>query len=676
MKKILLSVLFACVAIVGFAQAPIMSQGFDGVTVPGMPTGWTNVHTGGGNGWVTATAQTDLYFGTIPNTGTHTAYAVVNEYGFPKNTPATMTTTNFNLTGVTTPYLVYDYMYWEAYLNASPYTHEAAWIEFSSNGGGSWAFLDSIPAFTVSGQSWTTRFIPLPVSSSSTCQLRFVYNDHGANLIGVAVDNILVYGAVSTDIGLSSVSPAPGSATAYAATGGGITFSGVATNYGSTTISSFTATYKVGTGTAVTAPIAVSIPPYSSAPFSFPAPYTVAGMGDLSVKIWVTTTGETYMNNDTMSTVITGVPFMPKKRVFFEEATGTWCGWCVRGIVYMDSLWRADSSNVAIISVHNGDPMQSDNASSASYDVMAGKLVSGYPSMIIDRHIVDDPSGAFDDYDANKDLFGYANMGLTTTTAAGAVTAHVKVEPAINMTGDYRLELIVTEEEVTGVGGTWDQHNYYAVGGSGHSIILHTIGYDFNNLPSSIPGVKFPFVARYTIPTDLGTTASQNGVSGSLPSFMHFGHEYTYDFAPVTIASNWNASKLRYTVAMIDNNAANATFGYVLNSVTTSSKPGYSFITVSFVGVAEVNGGISEVTVYPNPATDEAHVRFQLKEATTVKFTIYDAVGREVFGVPAEKMNAGGQQLNFSTENLPSGIYNVVISTEGGKVSQRLSIVK
>lgn len=50
--------------------------------------------------------------------------------------------------------------------------------------------------------------------------------------------------------------------------------------------------------------------------------------------------------------------------------------------------------------------------------------------------------------------------------------------------------------------------------------------------------------------------------------------------------------------------------------------------------------------------------------------------GREVFSVPAEQMNAGGQQINFSTAGLPSGIYNVVINTGNGTLSQRLSVIK
>ncbi len=674
MKKRLLSLAFACFGLAyGSSAQVVLSQDFSS----GFGS-WTHVNTGGGAGWTIATTATSTPLGSIP---AHGSYAVVSESALGSgqyNNPSVLTSPSFSLAGVTAPYLSYNCYYFEAYLSSTG-THERGWVDFSTDGGSTWSTIDSIkyngyPAGSFNS-NWITKFVAL-TGTSANCKLKFTYKDNGGHIIGVAVDNIMVYGSGATDLGLNDVSPITGSSASYYISGGTATITGNVTNYSTTALASYTVWVKVGTG-APTSSLFGGVGATSTASFSIPSPVTVPAPGQLPIKIWVVAGGDANHANDTLGTTLVGVPFMPKKRIAFEEATGTWCGWCVRGIVYMDSLWRVHAPDVAVISIHNSDPMSSLNSSTTAYDGMMGNFISGYPSMVIDRRYTDDPSGAFDDYAADKDLFGFANLGITTTTSGSDVTAHIKVEPAITLTGDYRLELIVEEDNVTSGGGstgTWLQHNYYAVGGAGHSSPMKTLGYDFNNLPTDIPGVEFPFVARYTLPTDLSTTP--NGVAGSLPTYMHFGVEYTYDFTPVTIPSTWNAAKLRYIVYLIDNNPANPTYGTILNSTTSTSTPGYVFTPVSFVGVANVNGGIQDMKVFPNPASDITHVQFQLGEASNIGFSIYDMTGRVVMTVPSENMVAGAHQLNISTENLASGIYNIVVKSDKGQVTQRLSIAK
>ena len=59
------------------------------------------------------------------------------------------------------------------------------------------------------------------------------------------------------------------------------------------------------------------------------------------------------MLNDTLSKSIVALAFQPTKRVLFEEATGTWCQWCPRGAVYMDSLHKVYPTTAMLVAVHN-----------------------------------------------------------------------------------------------------------------------------------------------------------------------------------------------------------------------------------------------------------------------------------------------------------------------------------
>jgi len=667
MKKRLLSLAFACFGLAYSSSAQIvLSQDFSSGIAP-----WTVATTGGGAGWSLATSATSTPLGTIPAHGT---YLIANEGTLGSgqyNNPTVLTSPMFSLVGVTAPYLTYNSYYFEAYIGSTG-VHERGWVDFSTDGGTTWSTIDSIKyngyPTTTFDNNWVNKFVALS-GSSATCQLRFTYKDNGSHIIGAGIDNIMVYGSTATDLGLNSVAPIAGSTAAYYLVGNTAIITGNVTNYNSATdITSYNVNYQVGTGSVVTNPISTTVAHLSSGSFSFTTGYTIPSTGQFPIKVWVSASGDANHNNDTLSTAVVGVSFKPKKRVVFEEATGTWCGWCVRGIVYMDSLWRADSNNLAIVSVHNSDPMSSLNTSTTAYDNLMGNYIGGYPSMVIDRRYTDDPSGAFDDFLADSSLFAFASLGLNVTISGTSVTAHAKVTPALNLTGDYRLELVVEEDKVTsggGTTGTWLQHNYYAVGGAGHATSMKTLGYDFNNLPTDIPGVEFPFVARYTLPTDLNTTP--NGVAGSLPSSMTSGTQYTYDFTPITVPTTWNIRKLRYLLYLIDNNSSNNTFGTILNS---------TYATYPFVGVADVNSGLDGVKVFPNPASDLTHIQFNLSEPTNVGFTIYDMTGRVVLSGASELMVAGAHQMNISTETLSSGIYNVVVTSDKGQVSQRLSIAK
>ena len=230
MKKILLSLAFAAFGLTvnSYAQT-IMSQNFVGTTVPGMPTGWTAAHTGAGNGWQTTTSATNLYFGTVPNTAPHTEYAVVDDYATPGNDPASMVSPTFSLAGATTPYLSYDYIFFEAYLAGPPEVFEAAWVDISTNGGTTWTTIDSMTA--LSSVAWNTHFISLSAyTGMTTCSLRFMYSDHGSSIIGAAVGNVNVFNVQPNDISLTAVTPVAGAANDYFVTGSNVTFAGTMQN--------------------------------------------------------------------------------------------------------------------------------------------------------------------------------------------------------------------------------------------------------------------------------------------------------------------------------------------------------------------------------------------------------------------------------------------------------------
>lgn len=671
MKKIYLLLCLAIfsTAVCTHAQV-VLSENFESVTLPTLPAGWTQSHTGGGDGWVSNKGPVRWQgYDVLP----HSKYALIDDARHYRNDPATLTSPTFSLVGVTNPHLSFEMMY----LESSPiigWPGEKAWVEISTDGGMSYTPLDTLHMVAV----WLPRFIDLSgITPTANCKLRFGYRDqpglYGGGLAGIAIDNILVYSPTATDMGMTTVAPDEGIVESYVNTGDSVIFIGKVANMGTSSIPSFTISWQVGSSAPVSQYFSAATAAFGWNGYTaFSIAYHPTGTGPQTVKLWVTATGDTNPLNDTLRTVITGVaPNVPIKRMFIEEMTGAWCTWCPRGIVFMDSIWHADSTKVNIACVHSKigqDAMVNDNPCSRSYDTFTvGIGGGGYPSAIIDRRLNSAVELIFDTYGQNKKMFGFANMGVSRTIMGSSLVAKATIKPEMELSGDYRLELIVTEEDVTGTDVLYHQGNAY----SGSSTTMVGGGYDFNALPPIIPAgdIKFAFVARYTIPYNLNT--EPNGVPGSLPSSMHAGSYYTYTFSSITIPANWNPAKLRCIALLIDNNPQSANYGYVLNSVKHTDPQ------LNAPGIV-ANGAHASASsyLYPNPASNVVNVSFELPEAADVAVSVYDVTGRKMGSTPITNMLPGTREVMMPINALPAGVYNVVLNAGSERISRTLSVVK
>jgi hypothetical protein len=636
-----------CLSTNVFAQ-DIMTQNFESSNIPALPTGWTQT-TKATTGWKTNTgrlASTGSWF--IPE---HTKYAVVDDWNNNDlNDSTRLVSPTFSLVGHPNAFVILDYYFVAANYNGGP--KESAYLQISTDNGNTWANIDT---FKGSGDTWQLSAKSLSsYAGMATVRLGVFYNDGAGGskkLIGCAVDNIKVYDPLSKDITLKSVTPVNGSPKDYGVSSSNLTVGGSILNYGSSTITDFTVFYQLGSGAVISSSInGISVPQFSTYDFTASNPLPLPGtLGTYPVNIWVVATGDGDATNDSNNTSVTTVTFMPNKKILVEEGTGTWCGWCPRGAVYMDSLWNTHPNDVSLVAVHNGDPMVV-----SAYDSWMGGKISGYPSVVVDRREVLDPSDLIDVYNNEHDYFGYANLTLTPMEA-GSFNLSVKatVTPAIDLNGDYRLAMALVEDEVHGTASTYGQHNYYAGGGSGP---LHGAGFEWENEASIIPAedMYFKFVAR-------GIYPSPTGAAGSLPGTMTAGTTYDYTFATTNIPQPYNRANMRYVVMLI-----NAADGSVLNS---------NYATV-VAGVSNVNAGINKFDVYPNPATDRTFVSFKLDDKATVFIEVIDALGRTVSSIPAQQMIAGTHNIEMNIANIAAGSYTVKMQTEKGAVTQHLSVIK
>jgi hypothetical protein len=83
------------------------------------------------------------------------------------------------------------------------------------------------------------------------------------------------------------------------------------------------------------------------------------------------------------------------------------------------------------------------------------------------------------------------------------------------------------------------------------------------------------------------------------------------------------------------------------------------------------NEMVSGVSVYPNPATENIAIDFNLANSSDVTIEVVDATGKVAIAKTLASQTAGQANVSFETSALNSGVYFVNISTEAGKATQK-----
>lgn len=626
------------------------TEDFETVTIPALPLGWTTTTTGT-TGWKSHTGPIAFTNGwVIP---AHSQYAVVDDWNNPNdiNNPGRISTPSINLSTATKPYLYFEYYYAQAsYMGGG----ESCIIEVSTNGGIFYTLFAFLPGQFAGG--WHPIYLDVSAyAGQSNVQFAISYMDGNDTLMGAAIDNIKVFDPPANDIEMKSINPVPGGLTAYGVANANINLGGIIFNSGLSTINSFALKYQEGTGPVVTDNITgLNIAPFTGASFSAITPFTLpATLGDYNIKLWAELPGDTNPLNDSGSTILTTVPYMPVKKILAEEGTGTWCGWCPRGAVYMDSIAKNSyNSSFSLVAVHNADTM-----TVPTYDAKIDSLILGYPSVVIDRRQVIDPNKLINIYNEQKGYFGYADITLANVLPISypVYKLAVDVKPVVDLVGDYRLALAITENGVKGTGPEWEQENYYSYQMS--NIPFTGAGLDWQAEPKKVPASKMVYdhVARAIFP-------DPNGAAGSLPLSMTAGNTYSYTFNVALNFVWFPYQQDMHAVVMLIRNAD----GQVLNS---------NSITLP-VGISDIDAGIKGFRVFPNPASQFVYVNFFLEEAMDVKILVADVTGRTVQVIEKNDLSGGTHSITMDMSRQSNGVYNVILQTDKGNISARLAVIK
>lgn len=223
-----------------------------------------------------------------------------------------------------------------------------------------------------------------------------------------------------------------------------------------------------------------------------------------------------WMEHDGERVEKTLYPGVYPRRMVAEEATGTWCMWCVGGIVMMEHMKATYPDNFIGIAVHGGsDPMTLDN-----YSING----TGYPRVSVNREIFNlSPSEVEPYIESYIDAVPEAVVNGQYEINDGKVSLTAKTIAAqAHNNSDYNIAVVVTENDVHVPGDRdYNQKNAYAGGENG------PMG-GFEDKPAVISSddMWYQDVARCIL-------SDRRGVQGSVPAQLKPGEptvfNYTFD---------------------------------------------------------------------------------------------------------------------------------------------------
>ena len=241
---------------------------------------------------------------------------------------------------------------------------------------------------------------------------------------------------------------------------------------------------------------------------------------------------------------------MPKHRAVVEEYTGTWCGYCPRGMVGLKKMNQLYPEDFVGISYHNDDPM----CITYSYP----SSVQGFPDAWLDRvrqtdAFLGDGSAYPGPFGLDKvwlkrcEEFAPASVDVESTLANGTINIKSYVTfPVDADASGYKLAYAVLHDGMTGKSANWLQSNYY--GGSA-----------FDD-PDMQPFVNGGSSMAVTFDDVIVFTSGNKGIEGSLPAqaVADVPVEHTYSI-PLTKVVNvsgeslvQDTEKMRVVVLLLD----------------------------------------------------------------------------------------------------------------------------
>lgn len=422
---------------------------------------------------------------------------------------------------------------------------------------------------------WTEHSVSLAEYAGKTVYIAFVNDSKDKTCL--YVDDIFV--GVPSNVGLTT------NLTRVIQQYGDITVSGQAFATSDKSVTSYTIGYRIN-GETYEQDFSGTLEPGKKADFILDKKFHINRNQTEDYEVWIKSGAD--------STGISGrISSYPRKLVS-EEVTGTWCGYCVRGIVAMKNMKEKYPDSFIGIAIHNSSAVWTDAMAygvEEYNELLCSKCnISGYPHCVFNRNSMYsiDP-GDMEIYYKQIMNSSTNNCGIQLEASYDEATNTIKANTDVYFAADienadYSLAYVLVENNVhrtnedlgipEGKPTGYEQNNYYADNAMGE------MG-GFENLPSTVPADQMWYndVARTIYP-------DYYGISGVIPATINDGDHFSYSCSIDIPANVLEKENTELIVLLINKN------GIIDNA--------------DMVGINGLSTGISAVN-NDNTAKDDAY---------------------------------------------------------------------
>ena len=253
---------------------------------------------------------------------------------------------------------------------------------------------------------------------------------------------------------------------------------------------------------------------------------------------------ENTSDRKTVKGIIATIDGGSTQRVVVEEYTGTWCGWCPRGMAAIDLLNKDFGDSVITICVHNDDPMVSDTYPAATVS---------FPGAEVNRGDFIDPYFGFSGSaygikdDVSRELNKTASVAINLTANwadEGETIIEANTETTFLVETDvsqYGIAYALLEDNMKGTGSKWAQNNFYS---NTHTNDPNLQPY--TQLPSAIAGLEYDYVAV----AGWGINHGMDDCFETLQKYVPQKNTYQFDISDNTLIQD--KSQLSFVAMLID----------------------------------------------------------------------------------------------------------------------------
>ncbi len=372
--------------------------------------------------------------------------------------------------------------------------------------------------------------------------------------------------------------------------------------------------------------------------------------------------------NDTGMTATFYMSDPPKRRVLLEDFTGTWCGYCPRGLYAIEHALKHEPDAIGI-ALHGGnDPMKNPYS-----DAMAKSFQSGFPSGMANRATFF-REGEFKPT-MNIPISGYINgepflekakrllqiptpVSVVMTNAYDPVSRRLDVSVTARFeadaSGDFRMDAVLVEDSVTG-DASYDQQNYMS-------------GDPNDPYWGKMPRVITDFVHRHVARHNMAGPDNVHGTPGLIPASVSRGGSYNAQYTH-TLPAEWDASKLTIVAFVSSHNRDNARLD-ILNASSSA-------LETAATGVPSlVTPASFGLQIYPMPFAGNVNLSFSLDTERDVNIEIRNMLGVKLYSSNLGRMPGGRRSLKLATMLLPAGTHMLLLSQDGKTEARPLCIVR